>query len=282
MADQTTLTDLLGDEPPPVAAEETNDEATDDEQPPTRSTLIEPADNIALDTWVAERTAADEPYGYCHLYLISHSDLHGVEHELRFEANIDLGAAGGTGTVTTSTESWGSVSVDAVHDWVIDWLLSELATPYHEDLRPIPVDNFRVFVTDNAHDHLADHDIDSNSLCEQLHGLPEHQPSTDYLTKYRTLTALNEWLNGDDGLSAYERRIEATIRARFGFTKRHGHQIPNPDPAYQDCSLDELHACLITVRKQISHTKQHRDELSSALDALETQWRERIQAIYFE
>jgi hypothetical protein len=282
MADQTTLTDLLDDEPPPVAAEETNDEATDDEQPPTRSTLIEPADNSALDAWVAKRIAADKPYGYCHLYLISHSDLHGVEHDLRFEAKIDLGAAGATCTVATSTESWGGVNVDAVHNWLIDWLLTELETPYHEELRPIPVNDLHMFITENAREYLADHEIDSDTLCKQLHGVPEHRPSEKYLTQHHTYTALSDWLNGDDGLYDHERRLEATIRARFSFLKRHGHQIPDPDPTYQNCSLDELHTCLTTVREQITQTEQHCDELSNALDTLETQWRKRIQTTYFE
>jgi hypothetical protein len=139
-----------------------------------------------------------------------------------------------------------------------------------------------VFVTKNANEYLLTHDIDSNPLCEEFYELPEHRPSEEYLAKRRTLTALAEWLKGDDGLAAYERRIEATIRARFGFTKRHGHQIPDPDPAYQDCSLNELHACLTTVREQIIQTEQYCDELSNALDALETQWRERIQTTHFE
>ena len=280
MSEQTTLTDLT-DVETPAANEEPPASPPDDDQSPTRSTLIDSPANPALDAWVAERTAHEEPYGYCHLYLVSQSDLSGITHELRYETQIDLGAVG-TPCVTTSMRGFGGVSREAVRDWLIDWLLTELETPYHERLRPIPLEHFRVFATDAACEYLAEHEIDIDTVDEQLHSLPEHQPSDEYLTTHRTLTALTEWLDDDDGLHAYERRIEATIRAQLDFTTRYGHQVPDPVPAYHDYSLTELKAFLTTVREQIDQTEQRCDNLRRTLKTIGTQWCDRIHATHFE
>lgn len=281
MSNQTTLGDLgltdvdESDSEPPT---ECNEAST-----PTRITLLNSPANPALDAWIADRHEQDEPYGYCHLYLQTHSDLSGVEYALRYEACIDCSAVEHSyHRPTTSVDSWGGGEVETIRDWLIDWLLNHLATPYHPELRPFPKTHLRVFISDAAREYLTDHDVAIDALREQFQTLDEHTATDEYLSQHRERRAIREWLRGDDGLKTHKHWIEATIRARFGFTARYNSHVPDPHPVYEPLSLDALRDCLKRIRAQIMTATDRRDDLREALSSAETAWIDQTKHDHFE
>jgi hypothetical protein len=239
--------------------------------------------NPAVESWVAERKDREEDYGYFHLFVIAKSDLSGVERQLHYEEERRLGV-GKDETEHQYGSRWGRGGVRAseTRDRFIDWKLSELATPYHPDLRTVAAENLRIFVADAARELLCEQNIDIDALVETLNHLDEHEPTDEQLAIRREYNeAYEAVVSGTAPLKQQVRSIETTVRARFGFSRRYGGGVPDPHPDYQDLDPTALKQELESARNELEQTEQRKDDLNQEIAEDKTQWIEEMRTTLF-
>jgi hypothetical protein len=238
----------------------------------------------AVESWIAEREDREENYGYFYLFMVAKSDLTGVERRLYYEEEIGL-------TVSEDDTSrqyggrWGQggVCIAEAHDRLIDWKLSELATPYHPDLRTVAAENLRIFVADPARDLLREQDIEIDALVETLNQLTEHEPTDEQLAMRREHIETRDAITGFSApLNQRVRAIETTVRARFGFSHRYGGGVPDPHPDYQNLDPTALKRELESARDELEQTEQRKEDLRQEIADEEAQWIEERRAQLFE
>jgi hypothetical protein len=237
--------------------------------------------NPAVESWVAECKDREEDYGYFHLFVIAKSDLTGVERHLQYENERRVGNDETTHQYS-SRLGRGGIRASETRDRLIDWKLGELATPYHPDLRTIVAENLRIFVADAARELLHDQNIDIDALVETLNHLDEHGPTDEQLATRQEHIEAREAVTGVSApLKQRVWAIETTVRARFGFSRRYGGEVPDPHPDYQDLDPTALKQELESVRSELEQTEQRKDDLSEEIADDKTQWIEEMRAQLF-
>jgi hypothetical protein len=237
----------------------------------------------AVESWVTEREDREEDYGYFHLFVVAKSDLNGVERRLYYEEKVDL-TVSEDDTPRQYGGRWGKggVRVAEARDRLIDWKLSELATPYHPDLRTVAAANLRIFVAEPARDLLREQDIDIDTLVETLNHLDEHEPTDEQLSMHREHTEAREAMSGYSApLNQRVRAIEETVRARFDFSHRFAGGVPDPHPDYQDLDPTALKEELESARDELERTEQRKDNLHQEIADDEARWIEEMQEELF-
>ena len=216
--------------------------------------------------------------------MVAKSDLTGVERQLRYEEELDLTVSENE-TRRQYGGRWGQgrVRVDEVRDRLIDWKLEELATPYHPELRSVSAGNLRLFVADPARDLLREHDVEIDALVETLNHLDEHEPTDEQLAARREHREAYESLRGvSASLKQRVRAIEETVRARFGFSRRYGGDVPDPHPEYEGLDPTALKDELEHAREEVNRTEQRTDELGREIADENAQWIDEKRAELFE
>jgi hypothetical protein len=243
-------------------------------------TLVDPA----VESWIAEREDREEDYGYFHLFVVAKSDLTGVERQLRYEEELDFRVSEDD-TSRQYGGRWGKggVRVAEARDRLIDWKLSELATPYHPDLRTASAGNLRIFVADPARDFLREQDVEIDALAETLNHLHEHEPTDEQLATRREYIETREAVTGGSApLKQRVRAIETTVRARFGFSRRYSGEVPDPHPDYQNLDPTALKRELESARDELEQTEQRKDGLRQEIADDEARWVEEMHEELFD
>ena len=224
-----------------------------------------------IETWVAEQKARGENFGYGHLFAERRSDLNGVRYRLGWEARIARPAPQSEATSSASAGFKTSESSSGF-DTLVNWKLSQLATPYHPQLRDVPVTDLRVFVADVAYERLCDQGHPVEAVLERLRELPEHRPSEADLEARREELRLKRKGGIQGTLNSRKNAIEQTVRARFGFTSRYGHTVPDPDVRFADLSLPALKHRLEATREWLDRASERLAELRDQRRAERAEW----------
>lgn len=227
-----------------------------------------------LEDWVAEREANDESYSYYHLELRQYSDLTAQAQWLA--ANTVVSHADSVeNAYTHQRHGFSNPDPDEVVPAIVTWKLNQMATPYHEEIRPVSAEHIRVFVADEAIDALSEKGIDLEPVLDQLHTLEEHEPSEDYIDQLNTYRELKAKAAYDGPLEAKKKNIEQTVRAKFGFTGRYASaEVPDPHVEYAQYDVLELKEKLESVREELEEKREKKDAMKAALNDYEDSWLE--------
>lgn len=224
-----------------------------------------------LDNWRERREAEDEPYAFYHLSLHRYTDLTTDAKWLDATAKIRHDTSFSKARTCAGT-SFSSPNEDTVAESIISWYLDLMAAPHHKNARPISADNIRIFVADQAIDALSDAGVEISPLIEKLHDISEHNPSPEYVELLDEHRKIKTQCGSDSGLSAKIRQIEATVRSKFGFSRKYGGPTPDPHEDYEHLPVDQLKDELEDARAELEQKKARADELSTMLDNLEQEW----------
>lgn len=225
-----------------------------------------------LNNWREQREAEDEPYAFYHLSLHRYTDLTTDAKWLDATAKIRHDTSFSE-TRTCAGMSFSSPNEDTVAESIVSWYFDLMATPHHENARPISADNIRIFVADQAIDALSDAGVELSPLIEKLHDIPEHNPSPEYVELLDEHRKIKTQCGSDSGLSAEIRQIEATVRSKFGFSRKYGGPTPDPHEDYKHLPVDQLKDELENARTELSQKESRLDDISTRLAELEEDWK---------
>ena len=253
-------------------------EKTKRQDPTARGNAGEVTDHEAdeLETWIATREDASESYGFFHVGLRIKSDLSGTDRGLTSRYRVEH--VGGGKDTPHMRCGWGNPTPATAVDTVRSWMLEMVSYPYVPKLdcdayprpaRTIPAEQFRVFIAEEAYNALREHEHENiadrlSATVSTVNDLPEHHPSESYLETIEATqsVAAQAGAGSHTGtLRHRERRIEATIRAKLGFSKRYGSGTPEADAEFADEDLN-------TLKRQLNETRQERTEAEARLEEL--------------
>lgn len=133
----------------------------------------------------------------------------------------------------------------------VERYLKRLSYPYHTERgRAIKAENLRIMATDAATEVWSDElDLDFERLSDSLTALEQHTDD-EYVHQSKLLDSLSaaSRANEADSVLAMQKRIDNTIRARLGYTKKYGSTVPEMDLKYADRTLEELAELLHKTR----------------------------------
>lgn len=244
-----------------------------------------------LEAWTATREARNESYGVFHVGLRVRSDLSGTDRALISQNRIEHTGEGDD--APHMQYGWGNPTPETVVAAVRSWMLDKLGYPYVPGLdcdgyprpaRTIPAERFRVFVAEEAYEALREHDHgDVADLLEATVGavnsLPEYHPSESYRETIVTAQSVAAQAGAGSHTGALrrrERRIEATIRAKLGFSKRYGSGTPEADVEFADKDLNTLKRRLDETREERAEAESRLQKLREQLESAREDWRASI------
>lgn len=233
-----------------------------------------------LESWCAERREQGENFGYGHLFAETRSDLDGVQYGLGWETRIERSAPEDEAT-THDKAGFGAVKSSDGLETIVSWKLGLLSTPYHPQLRDVPVDNLRVFVADAAREYLREEGYPVKAVLGKLGNLPEHYPTEDDLAVRREGIRLRRKGGAQGILNHQETAIEQTVRSEFGFTSKYGSSVPDPDVRYADFDLVELKEHLEETREWLTASKERLSELREVRQETRSEWVNRAREQHF-
>jgi hypothetical protein len=246
-----------------------------------------------LESWISQREERGESYGILHIQLRVFSNLSGTNRALQSQKRVDHPSeASGQPPMTFGH---GTLKPGTIVEGVRAWKLNLMCQPFYPDLdcdayprpaRTIPTEHLRVFVADEVFEALREtgHDEIAETLAatvEALNDLDEHHADDEYLETVHEAQSLAAEAGAGahtGALRRRERRIEKTIRAKLGFTKRHGHEVPDPDEEFAGEDLNTLKELLEETRAERAHAEDQLEELREELAAARKESKQQVRA----
>lgn len=267
---QRTLTDNSPDNSQP-----STDQSTKTQQQSLPSQLTRHSLSDTIEDWCTSLEADSEGYAYYHVVLEEYNDLTGTERCLIRDVVVSP-PPNTDSTRMPRSYGGGKLTANSAMNDIVDWYVGKLASPHHEDVRPIPIENIRVFLPERVQSHLQSQNISVDPVLKSLRSLPEHYPSKGYRQVLNHQQQLKKRSDQDVGLGARESRVDDTLRAKLGYSTKFGTNTPSADPHYNQFTLSELKQARDTLSEVLEFVEAEQKATRSVIRDYEQRWKQSV------